>query len=134
MVTGEPMPVTKTAGPTVIGATINQTGTFEYKGTKIGADTMLAQIIKLVRQAKGSKAPIQRPSDRVSAYFVRAAIAVMAVAIWAFVIWALVRPPPAFITAPAGGRGPHPRRGVLPSKHPDTAGEERDGERRNPPP
>ena len=70
---------------------------------------MLAQIIKLVRQAKGSKAPIQRPSDRVSAYFVRAAIAVMAVAIWAFVIWALVRPPPAFITVcRRGPRSPPP--------------------------
>ena len=96
MVTGEPIPVTKTPGETVIGATINQTGSFRYVATKVGADTMLAQIIKLVRQAQGSKAPIQRLADNVSSYFVPA---VIGVAIWTFVIWALVGPPPAFIFA-----------------------------------
>ena len=96
MVTGEPMPVTKTAGDTVIGATINQTGSFTYVATKIGADTMLAQIIKLVRQAQGSKAPIQRLADQVSSYFVPA---VITLAIWTFAVWALVGPPPAFIFA-----------------------------------
>ena len=96
MVTGEPIPVTKTAGDTVIGATINQTGSFRYAATKVGADTMLAQIIKLVRQAQGSKAPIQRLADSVSSYFVPA---VIGIAIWTFVIWALVGPPPAFIFA-----------------------------------
>ena len=96
MVTGEPMPVTKTAGDTVIGATINQTGSFRYVATKVGADTMLAQIIRLVREAQGSKAPIQRLVDQVSGYFVPA---VMIVAIWTFVTWALVGPPPAFVFA-----------------------------------
>src|ERR1035437_3559282 len=96
MVTGEPIPVTKTPGDTVIGATINQTGSFKYVATKIGADTMLAQIIKLVRQAQGSKAPIQRLADQVSGYFVPA---VITLAIWTFAIWALVGPPPSFIFA-----------------------------------
>ncbi|SDD22077.1 Cu+-exporting ATPase [Sanguibacter gelidistatuariae] len=96
MVTGEPIPVTKTTGDTVIGATINQTGTFRYTATKVGSDTMLAQIIKLVREAQGSKAPIQRLVDEVSSYFVPA---VIAIAIWTFVVWSLVGPPPAFIFA-----------------------------------
>lgn len=96
MVTGEPIPVTKKPGDAVIGATINQTGTFRYNATKVGADTMLAQIINLVRQAQGSKAPIQRLVDRVSSYFVPA---VIGIAIWTFVIWALVGPPPAFVFA-----------------------------------
>ncbi|KGN38907.1 heavy metal translocating P-type ATPase [Knoellia aerolata] len=96
MVTGEPMPVTKSAGDPVIGATINQTGSFRYLATKVGGETMLAQIIKLVREAQGSKAPIQRLVDTVSGYFVPA---VIATAIWAFVAWALVGPPPAFVFA-----------------------------------
>ncbi len=96
MVTGEPIPVTKGPGDVVIGATINQTGSFRYVATKVGADTMLAQIINLVRQAQGSKAPIQRLVDKVSSYFVPI---VIAIAIWTFVIWALVGPPPAFIFA-----------------------------------
>jgi len=96
MVTGEPIPVTKNAGDEVIGATINSTGSFKYVATKVGADTMLAQIIKLVRQAQGSKAPIQRLADRVSGYFVPA---VITLAIWTFVVWALVGPPPAFVFA-----------------------------------
>lgn len=96
MVTGEPIAVTKGPGDLVIGATINQTGAFRYTATKVGADTMLAQIIRLVRQAQGSKAPIQRLVDRVSSYFVPA---VMGIAIWTFVIWALVGPPPASVFA-----------------------------------
>jgi Cu+-exporting ATPase len=96
MVTGEPMPVTKTPGDTVIGATINQTGSFKYVATRVGADTMLAQIIKLVRQAQGSKAPIQRLADKVSGYFVPV---VIALAIWTFVVWSLAGPPPALIFA-----------------------------------
>jgi Cu+-exporting ATPase len=91
MITGEPIPVVKSAGDTVIGATINQTGSFRYSATKVGADTMLAQIIKLVREAQGSKAPIQRLADKVSGYFVPA---VIAIAIWTFAIWWLVGPPP----------------------------------------
>ncbi|WP_225754826.1 heavy metal translocating P-type ATPase [Actinotalea sp. Marseille-Q4924] len=96
MVTGEPIAVTKGPGDPVIGATINQTGAFRYTATKVGADTMLAQIIRLVRQAQGSKAPIQRLVDRVSSYFVPA---VIGIAIWTFVIWALVGPPPASVFA-----------------------------------
>ena len=96
MVTGEPIPVTKGPGDEVIGATINQTGSFRYMATKVGAETMLAQIIDLVRAAQGSKAPIQRLVDKVSSFFVPA---VIAIAIWTFVIWALVGPPPAFIFA-----------------------------------
>ena len=92
MVTGEPIPVVKGIGDTVIGATINTTGSFRYTATKVGADTMLAQIIKLVREAQGSKAPIQRLADRVSGYFVPA---VIAIAVWTFVVWWLVGPPPA---------------------------------------
>jgi Cu+-exporting ATPase len=96
MVTGEPIPVTKTSGDEVIGATINQTGSFRYVATKVGGETMLAQIIKLVREAQGSKAPIQRLVDKVSSYFVPA---VITIAIWAFVVWALVGPEPAFVFA-----------------------------------
>jgi P-type Cu+ transporter len=91
MITGEPIPVVKTVGDTVIGATINQTGSFRYVATKVGADTMLAQIIRLVREAQGSKAPIQRLADQISSYFVPV---VIAIAIWTFAIWFLVGPPP----------------------------------------
>lgn len=96
MVTGEPIPVSKSAGDEVIGATINQTGSFRYEATKVGAETMLARIIKLVREAQGSKAPIQRLVDTVSGYFVPA---VIGIAIWTFVAWVLLGPPPAFIFA-----------------------------------
>ncbi|OJV84618.1 MAG: copper-translocating P-type ATPase [Cellulomonas sp. 73-92] len=96
MVTGEPIPVVKRAGDTVIGATINQTGSLRYTATKVGADTMLSQIIKLVREAQGSKAPIQRLADKVSGYFVPA---VITIAIWTFVVWWLVGPPPAGVFA-----------------------------------
>ncbi|MGB3955797.1 MAG: heavy metal translocating P-type ATPase, partial [Brooklawnia sp.] len=96
MVTGEPIPVTKTVGDTVIGATINHTGAFRYTATKVGADTMLAQIIRLVQEAQGSKAPIQRLVDKVSSYFVPA---VIGIAIWTFVVWALVGPAPALVFA-----------------------------------
>ncbi|RIK15806.1 MAG: ATPase P [Acidobacteria bacterium] len=96
MVTGEPIPVTKNVGDPVIGATINQTGAFRYTATRVGAETMLAQIIRLVRQAQGSKAPIQRLVDKVSSYFVPA---VIGVAIWTFVVWALVGPQPALVFA-----------------------------------
>ena len=96
MVTGEPIPVSKAPGDTVIGATINQTGSFRYAATRVGGETMLAQIIKLVREAQGSKAPIQRLVDQVSSYFVPA---VIAIALWAFVVWALVGPDPAFVFA-----------------------------------
>ena len=96
MVTGEPLPVSKRTGDSVIGATINQTGAFTFQATKVGADTMLAQIIRLVEQAQGSKAPIQRLADKVSGYFVPA---VMAIAVWTFVVWFIAGPSPALTYA-----------------------------------
>ena len=96
MITGEPIPVTKHAGDTVVGATINQTGAFRYRATKVGADTMLAQIIKMVEQAQASKAPIQHIADLVSSYFVPA---VVLISLWTFVAWFLVGPAPAFTFA-----------------------------------
>ncbi len=84
MVTGESIPVEKSKGSGVIGATINKTGSFKFKATKVGKDTMLAQIIKLVEEAQSSKAPIQKLVDKISAYFVPA---VAAIAILAFSIW-----------------------------------------------
>jgi P-type Cu+ transporter len=96
MVTGEPIPVTKRAGDSVIGATINGTGSFRFRATRVGRDTMLAQIIKLVQQAQGSKAPIQRLADSVSSYFVPA---VIGIAIWTFVAWFVFGPQPAFTSA-----------------------------------
>ncbi len=96
MVTGEPMPVTKHAGDNVIGATINTTGSLRVRAAKVGADTMLAQIITMVRQAQASKAPIQRLADTVSGYFVPA---VMAIAIATFTIWFTAGPAPALTLA-----------------------------------
>ena len=94
MVTGESLPVSKGVGDTVIGATINQTGSFRFQATRVGMDTMLAQIIKLVEQAQGSKAPIQRLADVVSSYFVPG---VVFIAIATFVVWFNFGPTPAFI-------------------------------------
>jgi len=74
MLNGESMPVEKSRGTLVIGATLNKTGSFKFKATKVGKDTALAQIIHLVEDAQGSKAPIQRLADRVSAVFVPAVI------------------------------------------------------------
>jgi len=96
MVTGEPMPATKRTGDTVIGATINRTGSFHLRAVRVGRDTMLAQIIKLVQQAQGSKAPIQRLADTISSYFVPA---VIGIAIWTFVAWFVFGPQPAFTSA-----------------------------------
>ena len=93
MVTGESIPVAKGTGDKVIGATINQTGAFRFRATKVGKDTMLAQIIRLVQQAQASKAPIQRLADLVSSYFVPG---VLFIAIGAFVIWFDLGPSPAF--------------------------------------
>lgn len=87
MVTGESMPVDKKIGDGVIGGTVNRFGTFKFKATKVGKETVLSQIIKLVEQAQGSKAPIQRLADIVSAYFVPA---VIFMALLSFIIWLLV--------------------------------------------
>jgi len=96
MVTGESLPVTKGEGDTVIGATINQTGAFRFKATKVGKDTMLAQIIQLVEQAQGSKAPIQRLADLIASRFVPI---VIFIAIGTFIIWFNFGPTPALIFA-----------------------------------
>lgn len=87
MVTGESIPVEKNKGDTVIGGTINKHGSFRFKATKVGKDTVLAQIIKLVEEAQGSKAPIQRLADTVSGYFVPA---VIIIALASFFIWYIV--------------------------------------------
>ena len=84
MVTGESVPVKKQPGDEVIGATINKTGSFKFRATKVGTDTVLAQIVKLVQDAQGSKAPIQRLADRVTGWFVPV---VIAIAIATFVLW-----------------------------------------------
>ncbi len=96
MVTGESIPVDKAKGDVVVGSTINKSGTFMYKATKVGSDTMLAQIIKLVQEAQGSKAPIQRLADTVSSYFVPI---VIMLAIATFGIWYIFGPNPVFIFA-----------------------------------
>jgi P-type Cu+ transporter len=96
MITGEPIPVTKREGDTVIGATINTTGSLRVRAAKVGADTMLAQIIRMVQQAQSSKAPIQRLADAISGYFVPA---VIAIAIATFGIWFIIGPAPALTLA-----------------------------------
>ncbi|MHB0978090.1 MAG: heavy metal translocating P-type ATPase [Minisyncoccota bacterium] len=93
MVTGESMPVHKKIGSAVIGSTINKFGTFTFQATKVGKDTVLSQIIKMVEEAQGSKAPIQRLADLVSSYFVPA---VFVVAVLTFVVWFFLGPTPAF--------------------------------------
>ena len=95
MLTGESLPVQKQAGDPVFGATLNKTGSFRFRVTKVGADTMLSQIVKLVEDAQGSRAPIQRLADKVSAIFVPT---VVVIAILTFVLW--------FDFAPAGARLP----------------------------
>lgn len=87
MLTGESLPVEKHAGDRVIGGTINRTGTFHYKATTLGADSVLAQIVKLMRDAQGTRAPIQRLADRISAVFVPV---VIGIAIVTFGVWYLV--------------------------------------------
>jgi Cu+-exporting ATPase len=91
MLTGEPMPATKSLGDEVIGATLNTTGSFVMRATRVGRDTALARIVDLVQRAQGSKAPIQRLADHVSAVFVPA---VLAIATGTFVIWFVFGPEP----------------------------------------
>jgi Cu+-exporting ATPase len=91
MLTGEPIPVSKHAGDRVIGATINQTGALVVEAEKVGADTLLAQIVHLVAEAQRSRAPLQKLADQVAAWFVPA---VIAVALAAFACWAIWGPEP----------------------------------------
>jgi P-type Cu+ transporter len=84
MITGEPIPIEKSNGNQVIGATINKTGSFKFKATKVGKDTALAQIVKLVEEAQGSKAPIQQVADRLSAWFVPL---VIVIALFSLTTW-----------------------------------------------
>jgi Cu+-exporting ATPase len=96
MVTGESMPVEKQVGDEVIGATMNKTGSFRFKATKVGKDTTLAQIIRMVEEAQGSKAPIQRLADIIAAYFVPAVITVATIT---FILWYFWGPSPALTFA-----------------------------------
>ena len=91
MVTGEPIPVEKTAGSRVTGGTINGTGSFVMQAERVGSDTLLAHIVRMVSEAQRSRAPIQRLADSVASYFVPA---VVLVGVLTFVIWALIGPPP----------------------------------------
>ena len=96
MLTGESMPVEKSEGSPVYGATINRTGMFQFRATRVGKDTLLSQIIKLVEEAQGSKAPIQRLADVVSAYFVPSVLGLSAAA---FLFWLFLGPAPALTYA-----------------------------------
>src|SRR5690606_16747676 len=96
MITGEPMPVAKAAGAEVVGGTINTTGTFRFQAAKVGADTVLSQIVAMVQAAQGAKLPIQALVDKVVAWFVPA---VMAVAALTFLAWLLFGPDPALTFA-----------------------------------
>lgn len=84
MVTGEPLPVTKRSGDEVIGATLNKSGSFTFEALRVGNDTLLAQIVRLVEEAQGSKAPIQKLADQVTRWFVPV---VMAIALITFLLW-----------------------------------------------
>lgn len=96
MLTGESLPVSKKAGDEVIGATLNKTGAFKFRATKVGKDTALAQIVKMVQDAQNSKAPIARLADTISGYFVPV---VMILAVWTFVVWFNWGPQPQLVYA-----------------------------------
>ena len=96
MVTGESLPVEKKVGEEVIGATLNKTGAFKFRATKVGKDTALANIIRMVRDAQGSKVPVQRIVDAVSGYFTPS---VAILAILGFMTWYTFGPPPAVVFA-----------------------------------
>jgi P-type Cu+ transporter len=96
MLTGEPMPVEKSAGATVIGATMNGNGSLVIRAEKIGSDTVLSQIVELVAQAQRSRAPMQRMADKVAFWFV---LAVLAVALATFLVWGLFGPEPSWTYA-----------------------------------
>jgi P-type Cu+ transporter len=94
MLTGEPMPVTKSVGNKVIGATMNTSGALTIRAEKVGATTMLAQIVQMVVQAQRSKAPLQRVADAVAGYFV---VTVVAIAVITFSVWGLIGPEPSWV-------------------------------------
>ena len=96
MITGEPMPVSKGAGDKVVGATVNQTGSFLMRAERIGSETLLAQIVQMVAEAQRSRAPIQKLADTVSGYFVPA---VISIAVITFIVWSIIGPPPAMAYA-----------------------------------
>src|SRR5215217_2849945 len=96
MITGESIPVTKRNGDEVIGATVNKTGSFRFRATRVGRETALAQIMRMVEEAQGSKAPIQRLADRISGVFVPM---VMVIAAITFFVWLGLGPEPAFTHA-----------------------------------
>jgi Cu+-exporting ATPase len=96
MVTGESMPAEKNAGDSVIGATINKTGSFRFEATKVGRDTMLSHIIEMVESAQGSKPPIARMADIIASYFVPAVIGIASLT---FLVWYFFGPAPAFTYA-----------------------------------
>ena len=96
MITGESIPVEKNKGDEVIGASINKTGSFKFEATRVGKDTTLAQIIRLVDEAQGSKAPIQRLADIIASYFVPI---VIGIAIITFIVWYFAGPSPALTYA-----------------------------------
>lgn len=96
MITGEPMPVQKEPGDTVVGGTVNKTGAFRFRAAKVGADTLLAQIVRTMEAAQGSKLPIQAIVDKVTMWFVPA---VIAAALLTFVVWMVLGPSPALSLA-----------------------------------
>lgn len=96
MISGESIPVEKNTGDEVIGATINRTGSFQFEVTRVGNDTTLSQIIRLVEEAQGSKAPIQRLADVIASYFVPI---VIGIALLTFIVWYLAGPQPALTLA-----------------------------------
>src|SRR5882724_10321374 len=96
MLTGESLPVEKRPGSAVVGGSVNRTGTFTYRATRVGSETVLAQIIRLVEEAQGSKAPIQRLADRVASVFVPI---VLAIAALTFIVWLWLGPSPSLVYA-----------------------------------
>jgi P-type Cu+ transporter len=96
MLTGESLPVEKSPGAPVVGASLNKTGTFVFEATRVGKDTILAQIIQLVESAQGSKAPIQRLADKIAGVFVPVVVGMAAMS---FAVWYMVGPDPAFTYA-----------------------------------
>jgi Cu+-exporting ATPase len=96
LLTGESLPVEKSAGDEVVGGTINGSGSFRFEATKVGRDTALAQIVRLVQDAQGAKAPIQRVADRIAGIFVPIVVAIAALSL---VVWAVFGPEPRFVFA-----------------------------------